>query len=293
MTAAPAARPWLELVRLPAVVSVWSNIVAAHLVATAGAPRWDLLALQLGITTTVYWAGMILNDCFDLDEDRRDRPERALPSGRIAPRAAWAAGCSLLAVAVALALAAGDRILWTTLALTAAVLLYDGLLKRGALGPLAMGMCRYLNWLMGLAVAPVLGTELMLLPLPVLLYTMGLTYLSRAETGHEMRSGVIRAALALCTVVVAVVGLHLGRVQADPLGLAALSALALHLGLTLWRLHAAPSAGRVRRGVGAMLLGMILLDAVLLAGAGQWLAAATLLPLALLGRMLARGLAVT
>jgi 4-hydroxybenzoate polyprenyltransferase len=83
---------WVELVRLPAVFSAWSNILAAHLIATTGSPHWRLLALQLAITTSLYWAGMVLNDCFDLNNDRIERPERPLPSGRIAPRAAWTVG---------------------------------------------------------------------------------------------------------------------------------------------------------------------------------------------------------
>jgi 4-hydroxybenzoate polyprenyltransferase len=209
------------------------------------------------------------------------------------PGAAWAAAGALLAGAVVLAAAAGERILWATLALVAAVLVYDGLVKRGALGPISMGLCRYLNWLMGLSVAPFAGVAVALLPLPVLLYTMGLTYLSRAETGLEMRAGVRRAAVALAAAAAAVVGLHLAGIQTDPLALIALLALALHLGRALRNLHAEPSAARVRQGVGAMLLGMILLDALLLAGNGQWVAAAGLLPLALVGRLLARGLAVT
>jgi 4-hydroxybenzoate polyprenyltransferase len=275
------------------VVSTWSNVIAAHLIATVGAADAGLLALQIGITTAVYWAGMILNDCFDLEEDRRERPERPLPSGRISLPAAWAAGGALLALALLLALAAGERILSATAALAATVLLYDGLLKGGALGPLAMGLCRYLNWIMGLSVVPVLGTPLMLLPLPMLLYTMGVTYLSRAETGTEIRAGVIRAAAALAAVALAVLTLYPAGVQTQPFALAVLLALMVHLARALWRVGAEPSADRVRQGVRAMLLGMIVLDAALLAGDGQWVAAAALLPLALAGRLLARGVSPT
>jgi 4-hydroxybenzoate polyprenyltransferase len=275
------------------VVSTWSNVIAAHLIATVGAADAGLLALQIGITTAVYWAGMILNDCFDLEEDRRERPERPLPSGRISLPAAWAAGGALLALALLLALAAGERILSATAALAATVLLYDGLLKGGALGPLAMGLCRYLNWIMGLSVVPVLGTPLMLLPLPMLLYTMGVTYLSRAETGTEIRAGVIRAAAALAAVALAVLTLYPAGVQTQPFALAVLLALMVHLARALWRVGAEPSADRVRQGVRAMLLGIIVLDAALLAGDGQWVAAAALLPLALAGRLLARGVSPT
>lgn len=287
-----AMKDWLALVRLPAVFSAWSNVLAAHLIVTAGSPHWRLLALTLGISTALYWAGMILNDCFDLPLDRRERPERPLPAGRIRPAAAWAAGGGLVLAALLLALAAGGQVPWVTLALAAAVLLYDGWLKAGAFGPLAMGSCRYLNWMLGLAVVPILGTELVL-PLPVLLYTLAVTWLSRGETGRDMQSAVARAGLGLAAAALAVGGLHAAGVQTQPLALAALAGLVAPLALHLRRLHGAPTAEGLRRGVGLMLLAMIPLDAVLLAGDGQWTVALGLLVLAVPGRLLGRRLAVT
>ena len=45
------------------------------------------VALSAGST---YLAGMALNDVADLEEDRRERPERPIPSGAVTPeRAAW------------------------------------------------------------------------------------------------------------------------------------------------------------------------------------------------------------
>jgi 4-hydroxybenzoate polyprenyltransferase len=292
VSATATLRAWLELVRLPAVFSVWSNILAAHLIASGGDPRWHLLALQLGISTSVYWGGMILNDCFDLSEDRRERPERPLPSGRLAPPSAWAAGSGLLLIGLLLALAAGERVLWVTLLLTAAVLLYDGRLKGGPLGPLAMGLCRYLNWLLGLAVVPILSSGLAL-ALPVLFYTMGVTNLSRGETGSGMRPAIVSAGLMLIAAALALLGLHLAGVQSQPLALVIAALLALVIATHLWRLYRAPTPERLRKGVGLLLMGMIPLDAVLLLGDDQALAATALLLLILPGRLLVRRLAIT
>lgn len=297
MSAAPGAwRPYLQLVRLPAVFSAWSNVLAGHLIATGGSARWGLLGLQLGIATCLYWGGMVLNDCFDLAEDRRERPGRPLPAGQVPLPLAWGLGIGLLLAGVALGLAAGGATLWLSLGLAAAVLLYDGALKSGPLGPLAMGSCRYLNWLMALSAVPLTAASLALAA-PALSYTAGVTALSRAETGGAVRGPLLWTGIALAGTVAVLAGLYQTGVQPWAAGLAAgtlLIAFAASRLARLWpRAGAGSSAAQVQAGVRALLLGMIFLDAVLLLGAGLW-AQALLLPLLLVpARWLGRWLYLT
>ena len=272
--------PWVELVRLPAIFSTWSNIIAAHLIATTGSPHWRLLTLQLGISTCLYWAGMILNDCFDQDIDRTERPERPLPSGRIRPRAAWTAGFGLLAGGVLLGAVAGPGPLLISALLAAAVLAYDAGLKHGPLGPPSMALCRWLNWLLGLSAGLVLIPEL-LLALPVFLYTLAVTLLSQAETQSGNHGAVRRASIALAVALAAALALYPLGILQDPYALALTAVAGALLLRRLLRLQQDPTAARVRASVGFMLLCMVPLDALLLGGDGQRLAAAALLLLLL------------
>ena len=48
---------------------------------------------------------MVLNDVFDLEIDRRERPERPLPSGRVSLRAARLLGWTLLVLGMLLGIA--------------------------------------------------------------------------------------------------------------------------------------------------------------------------------------------
>ncbi len=291
-----AWRPWLQLVRLPAVFSAWSNILAGHLIATGGSPLWGLLGLQLGITTGLYWGGMVLNDCFDLAEDRSERPGRPLPSGQVPVAAAWVLGLGLILTAIALGFLAGGETLWLTLATAAAVLLYDGVLKGGPAGPIAMGLCRYGNWLMALSAAP-LTVAAFAIAAPALIYTAGVTSLSRAETGGRLRGPLVWTWLGLAGTLAALIALWATGTlpqSVGPLaGIALLGAIAWHLG-RLWPTPTTAIApAQVQGGVRTLLLGMVPLDAALLLGAGLWVQALFLPLLLIPARRLGRWLYLT
>jgi 4-hydroxybenzoate polyprenyltransferase len=133
---------------------------------------------------------MVWNDLFDVEQDRRERPFRPLPSGRISRRNAAGLGSVLLCLGwlcawVAGALVAQASILISGLAggLVAAILLYDGWLKRTRIGPLGMGACRFLNVLLGLAPAAGFvpwGLRFHLAGV-VGVYVVGVTWLARTE----------------------------------------------------------------------------------------------------------------
>ena len=90
------------------------------------------MATAVGLTllaaTCLYAGGMVLNDVFDLAIDRKERPERPLPSGRISPRAAALVGWILLIAGVAAAAIANHDDVWLpAIAATIAflVVIYD------------------------------------------------------------------------------------------------------------------------------------------------------------------------
>ena len=102
----------------------------------------------------LYCAGLILNDLFDLKEDRRDRPRRPLPSGQINAKTAAATAIVLLIGGVAAASFNGPLCAGIAAALAVLVVSYNAGVKRIPIaGPLNMGLCRGLSVLMGLAIS--------------------------------------------------------------------------------------------------------------------------------------------
>lgn len=149
---------WLQLIRLPNVFTLLADCIAAAIVAVGATWRLSAFLPVMMASLLAYWAGMILNDVVDVEEDREHRPDRPLASGRISPVIAGhvATGMLLIAPILILAIMAlhTSQPLWMGLAFLSSVLLsvavrsYDSPLKRTLLGPPLMGLCRALNILM-------------------------------------------------------------------------------------------------------------------------------------------------
>lgn len=212
---------WAQLVRIPTVFTVVAQVLAAFLVAAGTADNalaaWPLAVLILISAIAAYWAGMILNDLWDLAEDTVERPSRPLPSGAISVSAARTAGWGLLAVSIATAAVAG----WVSTAdrpstfappviasaLAVGIVLYNGPLKRTPVAPLMMGICRLLCFLLGASPLVIVGTAEFTqpqtwFPMHVLglaagfgVYITGITAISRGETEGGNRIDLITGLL--------------------------------------------------------------------------------------------------
>ncbi len=146
-------RAWLQLLRPPNAFTVPGDVVAGFFLAglaRAGHNAARRLAPLVLASLCLYLGGLALNDWFDRDADRRERPDRPIPSGGVSARAALAAGAGLLVLGIGLAALAGTASALLAAGIAGLVLLYDGPARRVApLGFLVMGLCRGANLLLG------------------------------------------------------------------------------------------------------------------------------------------------
>ncbi len=186
-------RAYLQLLRLPNVFTAMADILLGFLFTHQRLEPWPLFALLLAASSMLYLSGMALNDVFDREQDARERPFRPIPSGRIAAPAARRLGLGMMALAVFLGWAAsgmaGDpRPGSVATLLAAAVLLYDGLLKRTPAGPVMMGVCRLLNVLLGMSVSPDAWQAVhWVVAGGIGLYIVGVTVFARKEAAQSVR----------------------------------------------------------------------------------------------------------
>src|SRR4029453_17931130 len=88
--------------------------------------------------------GMYLNDAFDREIDRRERPGRPIPSGEIATSTVFGAGFGMLGGGVSIMVLLGWKPGLAGAALAGAVLVYDLDHKGNRFSPLVRGLCRAL-----------------------------------------------------------------------------------------------------------------------------------------------------
>jgi 4-hydroxybenzoate polyprenyltransferase len=213
---------------------------------------------------------MALNDYADREVDAVERPRRPIPSGRVQPRTALSIASGLTAAGLAIAgLAGGRRALGVAVPLAGTIWAYDMVLKSTPAGPVVMAAARSLDVLLGAggqrAAAPaaaVMGA-----------HTLAVTVLSRSEV--EGASPVLPAAALVAT---GGVCLAAGRVRPSPsaakgprawAGKALFAGYAAGVGSAQLAAVKDPTPGPLQRAVGAGIMGMIPLQAALIARAGS------------------------
>lgn len=298
----PTPRAVVELVRAPAALTIPGDALAG-----AAAAGWPFKAATAGLalsSTFLYWAGMALNDYADRDLDAVERPERPIPSGRVRPGFALGLSAGLTAAAIGVAgLAGGRRALGIAVPLAATVWAYDLVLKSTPAGPVAMAASRSLDVLLGA------GTGRLREALPpaamIGAHTLAVTALSRREvTGGGSAlpatslatTGAVALAATAWPAGSAVPRRGPGRAAhllRQVAGAGLLGCYVSTAGRAQLAAVADPGADRIRRAVGAGILGLIPLQASLAARTGALPAAAAVAAGFPLARRLSRKVSPT
>ena len=146
-----------------------------------------------------YIGGMMLNDAFDAAIDARERPMRAIPSGRVAQSHAFVAGFAcLLAALIAAWLTASTLALASTLVLVGAVLTYNALHALTSASVVLLALCRALACVIPMFAYAGDDWKLCVtngaLALPVVLaaWTLGLSVMARGEVAGETDRKIVK-----------------------------------------------------------------------------------------------------
>jgi hypothetical protein len=180
-------RTWLQLFRAPNLFTVPGDPLVGFLFANGWQIDRSLLFVILA-SLCFYTAGLLMNDLADHAEDRRDRPDRPIPSGAVERSTVWLVlGLLCVAGLVALALTGHWEAEMLGGALLAAIALYNWVTKSWpVVGALNMGLCRGLSVMLGAVVGPQATWPMSMLgALAIGLYIAAVTNLARHETKKQ------------------------------------------------------------------------------------------------------------
>jgi 4-hydroxybenzoate polyprenyltransferase len=142
---------YLRLIRLPNLFTVPSNVLVGYFALIAPI-HIDVVQLLLLAASSIllYASGLVLNDYFDIQTDLKERPYRPLPSGKISGRTACTIGIASMISANLVAFFAGGPNSCALSGLVSAVVIsYNYKIKKTNFGPVAMGLARSINVVLG------------------------------------------------------------------------------------------------------------------------------------------------
>jgi hypothetical protein len=258
VAARPSMSAWLALARVSNTPTVVSNTVAGAVLASVGADAGTVAVVAVAMAL-FYTAGMILNDVADEEVDRRERPERPIPSGAVSRTAALAAVAGLFGAGLAALAAVGLSPLLAGLGLVALIVLYDFWHKGNPLSPVLMGGCRALVYVVAALAVAGSAADVLVPGAVLLVYIVGLTAVAKAEATGSSPVWPVAAVLA-----------PVAYWAFDPDALLPLAAFAAW---AMWALWLVLGRHRIGPAVGRMISGVALLDAVAVASVGGSLAA--------------------
>jgi hypothetical protein len=252
-----SASAWLRMARVSNTPTTVSDTVAGAVLVAPLAPAGPVAVVAVAIAL-FYTAGMILNDVMDLAIDRRERPERPLPSGEVSVRAAVAAVVALFIVGEVLLALRDWRAAAAGLGLIALIVLYDAWHKGNAISPVLMAGCRAMVYVVaGLAIAGALNAELWGAAALLLVYVVGLTQVAKAEGAGIAARWPVLAVLAPAA--------YWAKELPDAAVAMLLAAFLLWAGYALWLVL---GQRRIGAGVVRLIAGIAIYDALVVAGAG-------------------------
>jgi 4-hydroxybenzoate polyprenyltransferase len=308
---------YLQLMRASNVFTVVADVSMGFLLVRPELAPLGVLVALIAASILLYSAGMVFNDVFDLPRDRRERPKRPIPSGRISLKTARRLGLALLLCGLVAGWSAGflpgavshwgwrGGVIATLLVVM--ILAYNRVLKHTPAGPLAMGSCRLLNVLLGMSAGVPLtddwnimgfGAAQLVASAGIGIYVTGITWFARSEASTSPR-GQLGLAIGTMMLGIGMLGMvHrlLSQQQGPPLVLLEpywwmlLGMLAVPILRRCTIAISDPEPRQVQLAVRHALWSLIMLDAALVLLVHQALAlaiVALLIPTAILGKWIA------
>ncbi|MFT4152783.1 UbiA-like protein EboC [Parafilimonas sp.] len=261
-------KAFLQLMRPANIITAVSDVLAGAAISgvlfypSPGTNEWQHIILLCISTIGLYGGGIVLNDVFDAELDKAERPERAIPQGYVQINEAAALGIILLFIGITAAFFCSIYSGIIACSIAIAAVLYDKWGKHNPVtGPVNMGLCRGLNLLLGISIVTSQLIQWWALAFIPMVYIASITMISRGDV-HGGNKNLLYAASLLY---ILVTGSILYFAIANKTGI---YLTAIFLLLFAWTIFAPlvkaiqqPAGKNIGRAVKAGVIGLILMNA--------------------------------
>jgi 4-hydroxybenzoate polyprenyltransferase len=275
-------RQYIILVRLPNIFSAISNILPGYftIVTASSSSSFINTNILVGLmisSSLLYLAGVVFNDYFDIEIDKKERPTRPLPSGKISKRKALTIAILSIITANVLSLAISLTSFIVVAILTIIIIAYDCRLKHNTItGPITMGLARFVNVILGASPAfPMLllsGVSIKMLLFTgtsLFLYVVAISILSKIEVSGKATNLIIAFSFSIVFVVIASIAIAgiIGIFQAAAFAnLALFSIIMIITFRPILRGLDNLTPGDIQNIIKNMIISIIILDSVFVSG---------------------------
>jgi len=263
---------------MTSMADIFAGFFVAHTYTITTSHEFDfwipLLWLLLS-TTGLYGGGIIFNDVRDAELDRKERPERLIPSGIITRKQAAIFGLSLFAIGISAAYQVSFLSFYIAVIICFLTFFYNFYAKHFTyLGALIMGLCRSSNLILGASAAGELGNSLEI-PLGILsasqlMFVAAITLISKKEVSTSFKASFWPSAILyiLSIILTTFAIIHRGLEIMPSLALMVLFSYSIFK--PLLKAMKKPHPLVVRQAVKAGILSLILSDAAIVTGFASW-----------------------
>lgn len=294
------AKRYFTLVRFPNLFTLPSNIFAGYFsVHTHNSIDIATIVLLTLVSVCLYAAGIIFNDVADRKIDRKERPNRPIPSGNITLRNAVVLAILLVVISVVVSYLISSATFIVAVLLIVLIAVYDFVLKDSLFGPGFMAGTRVLNVLLGASTdlsfieeSSYMFYKLFIVCLSEFIYVLGISVLSKLETlkNKLIKVGVLNAILFVLPLILGVYATVTGILNDYTwIYIFIFGSFVLSI-LRIMNFAKSPiTSSTVQKIIGLLIAGIIIHDAIYIAGSlDSWYAGFSifvlLVPVMLLGK---------
>lgn len=249
-------KDYLQLVRIPGIFTAFSNVLIGYFFLVYSNPDFLPFPFLLVTSGMLFSGGMILNDYFDFNIDKKERPTRPLPSGKISKQKALSLGIIFLMIANLFAIFSGNESFLISLIMTGIIICYNYKIKFFSfLGVFSLALIRFLNVMLGFSIISI-SYETIQYAIPIAIFVGGISILAKNEINFRNKFSKILNKLLNTITIIYISILIIKNFQIESLFFITL--------FSLFSLNPLIKKNQIQKQITFQLLSIILLDATLI-----------------------------